>query len=1527
MSDRLLTLVFLLVSSVLAQSEVHYYITPSLDIPCPKDTCLTLSQFAANSSNCTGNVSLIFLPGHHSLDSMLKVSGADSFSMKPRDNELVTIECKSQSGRFVVYETTFASIKCLHFNGCGGNTVTKAKQLVVKDTIFYGVEGSGEGRGTALVLNEVNFAEIIGSSFISNTPGVNSEHHYVREFITNPDILQRLALEEDDFVTVGGALLTTSSNVSVTNTKFVLNEAEIGGVLLAYTSIITISQCTCSNNRARVMSTLETPVNNTSSKNAVDDVSKVNNGYFTDTRFGGVMFAVSGSLKLIDSNFTDNTAASGGVMFTLNGSVNITRSTFINNTAWTAAHRPMNELPSLFTDGIGGVIFTINGSFIITCNNFSNNSATYNGGVMVTSGGVFNINNCVFTTNDAAQWGGFMGTHGGSFYITNSIFTNSNASNCGVIFTINGSLSINNSTFISNTARGSGGVMYTSGGSFEITNSTFTNNTAGWNGGVMDTTGGSFDISNSTFTNNTAGFLGGVIYTYGGTFNVTNSTFTNNNATFGGGVTVSAKASFNITNSTFTNNTAAEYGGVLHVEGGGSLYVKDSCFKYNSADISGGIMFALDSIAHITDSTFHHNSGSLYTFGGNLTFSGQSKFENCSEPSNKTSLTLKEGGALTSFQSTVVFNGETSLLNNQARQGGAILAIESTILLYDTTAIANNTATSNSGGGISLHRSHLEIKGSCNVSDNYAMRGGGIHAKSSTISVYQQGGTLQFINNNAENGSGLYLEINPKLYLLKSEAEDAKVHRSFLIFTGNHAHYGGAVYVADDTNFGACSLNIECFIQTLAVYKFRKTINTVNIHFSGNTATEHGSNVFGGLLDRCVPSSFAEVYAKQPSLRTQYYDGVYYLNNVSNIQLDSIASPPLRVCFCNNESEPNCSYQPPPIEVKKGEAFNVSLVAVDQVNHSVVANIISSLAQDGSFNEDQQTQTVGKNCTNLTFNVFSGSDSESINLFADGPCGSSKLSVQNLDIHFLKCTCPVGFQPNSESVTRCECICDSKLSPYITHCNINTTSIIKENMNVWIIYINDTDPPGYVIHPNCPFDYCQPQTIHVSIDLNLPNGADAQCAYNRTGTLCGACQEHLSLSLGSSRCLPCPSHWPAVFVVILLIAIIAGILLVIALLALNMTVAVGLINDFIFYANIMSANSAVFFPSSEPIFPTVFVAWLNLDFGFDVCFFDGLDTYIKTWLQLAFPVYIISLVVIIVVVAECSPKFAILIGKRDPVATLATLILLSYAKLVSITIKALSFAVIDYPDGSQETVWLPDGNVKYFRGKHAALVIVAFFIILVGVPYTILLLLWQWIVCAPRWNIFKWTRNTKLNAFIAAYHVPYNSRYRYWTGLLLLVRVILYITASLTMSDKPQVSLLATIILIGGLYLFKGSLGLKMFKKSITDIVETIVFFNLLALAAFSLYEFKTDHTKQTAVAYTSTITILLLLVGVIAYHMHLFITKEKTTTKLNKNLPAPAKVTYSIIEILKPQHPPPDSDDEELITDDENQRLLTPSY
>ena len=49
----------------------------------------------------------------------------------------------------------------------------------------------------------------------------------------------------------------------------------------------------------------------------------------------------------------------------------------------------------------------------------------------------------------------------------------------------------------------------------------------------------------------------------------------------------------------------------------------------------------------------------------------------------------------------------------------------------------------------------------------------------------------------------------------------------------------------------------------------------------------------------------------------------------------------------------------------------------------------------------------------------------------------------------------------------------------------------------------------------------------------------------------------------------------------------------------------------------------------------------------------------ETLIELVYPAYVIFLVVMVIVVSETSTKFAALIGKKNPVATLATLILLS----------------------------------------------------------------------------------------------------------------------------------------------------------------------------------------------------------------------------------------------------------------------------
>ena len=1536
---------FLLLCTGFTLSKVHY-ITPSQDGPCPQNSsCFTLSQFAANSSNYYNDneISLSFLPGNHTLNGEISVSHKEYFAMEktPQLNGSVYIKCLSSLGKFVVSNTTAVLIKNLHFIGCGGNTVVETEQVIVKNSIFQGVQ-SGE---TVLVLSEVASASIVESEFFSNVHSKRFKpEHKINDFSTDQDILEFVYLNRNTSLTIGGALSANLSNVSIISSNFVDNRADIGGALVAHNSSIHISTSTFSNNSAIFGGVMVT---------SGCSVDVINGSIFSENAAelsAGVMMMYGDNLTISDCTFNNNSAEyEAGVLTTFNmSSLIVSLCEFTNNRAVRGSGGVMKTLgestvtitKSIFSRNFaieGGVLKTLNRSFLVIISSvFNSNSVLELGGVIrATDDSSFDIKSCTFNNNSVTK--GFGGgvactTEKSSFIITNSSFVNNSVlldggGGGGVVTTFHSSRFTITSCHFSNNSAPQGGVIraVTELSSFNIVNSTFVNNRATLSGGVILTLRkSSVIIINCTFSNNKAIRYGGVLKSSDESrFNITNSTFSSNRANNGGTVSSGGSTLLNISGSNFTNSSVSGTGGVIWCSEGGYLSADKSKFMLNHAESYGGVMFSVGCSIHFSNSEFVNNTGSLYTFSSNLTFSGNTKLENNTKPlAVRNSDDRQEGGAITSFQSDLTFTGLCHLLNNQAENGGAILAIESKIIIYGQTILKNNTAVKNSkGGGMFLQQSTMEVKGNCLLSHNHALNGGGIHATSSSISVLQPG-VLEFLKNRAENGSGIYLETNPKLYTLKRSPLYTYEYtdEDLLIFTENHANcYGGAVYVDDDSNTASCS-NVECFIQSLALHQINDSeINTVNMLFTGNTAMKLGPNIYGGLLDRCRPSPFAEVYLKYSY--TAHYSGVAYLRDISftYINSDALASGPVRACFCNVDHKPDCSYQPPAIRVKKGKGFNVALVAVDQVNHTVEANLFSYLSSfDGGLGEGQQTQSVKENCTNLTFNVYSPQEFETLNLYPDGPCGGARISTSYVTIQFINCTCPIGFEPQDQDVSasRCDCNCDTQLSPHITNCSSATGFLLREGTRSWIDYVNSTDPPGFLIQANCPYDYCFKPTDTVGVNFNLPKGADSQCAYNRTGILCGACKEDLSLSLASSRCLQCHRYWVAVLITILLSAIVAGILMVTVLLALNMTVAVGLINGFIFYANILQGGSTVFFPSSEPSFPSVFIAWLNFDIGIDVCFIDGLDAYSKAWLQLAFPVYIISLVAMVIIVSEYSPRFSRLIARKDPVATLATLILLSYAKLLSTTITALSFAVLHYPDGSQQIVWLSDGNVPYFQGKHTALGLVAVLIILIGLPYTILLFLWQWIVRAPKWKFSKWTRNTKLHAIITTYHAPHNSKHRYWTGLLLLARVVFYVISSLTVSAKPQTILLVIILFVGCLLLHKGIISQSVYKNSLVDILDTVLYFNLFALAVLSLYDFKDDTTKQTAIVYTSTIVTFILLIGAVIYHMTLLPISCKCTRKLRENAPQTRhelkerlldplqqekpEVTYSVIELPK---------------------------
>ena len=268
---------------------------------------------------------------------------------------------------------------------------------------------------------------------------------------------------------------------------------------------------------------------------------------------------------------------------------------------------------------------------------------------------------------------------------------------------------------------------------------------------------------------------------------------------------------------------------------------------------------------------------------------------------------------------------------------------------------------------------------------------------------------------------------------------------------------------------------------------------------------------------------------------------------------------------------------------------------------------------------------------------------------------------------------------------------------------------------------NDTDELGYILQ-DCPYDYCVSKPANVS--LGSQKEIDFQCAFERTGFLCGKCREGLSLIFGSSQCMKCTNY----YIFLIIPFSVAGLALVAIILLLNTTVAVGTLHGLIFYANILAAGGSVFGISRSHSFLTMFLAWLNLDLGIEMCFYDGMDSQAKLLLQLVFPIYLFLLVFLIIVFCEYCEPFSRLLSNRNPVATLCTMMLFSYSKLLRFIVTALQYAYLDYPDESHQTVWLYDANVPYFENSHIHRFVIASLIIAFGALFTALLFFGQWLL-------------------------------------------------------------------------------------------------------------------------------------------------------------------------------------------------------
>ncbi len=871
-----------------------------------------------------------------------------------------------------------------------------------------------------------------------------------------------------------------------------------------------------------------------------------------------------------------------------------------------------------------------------------------------------------------------------------------------------------------------------------------------------------------------------------------------------------------------------------------------------SGRLAGAVRLVLSN-ATFTDNLFSDNfggfsSGAIYALFSNIKLCGTNTFRDNLGPL---------GGAISAFDSNITVLGSAKFSGNSATSiGGAVLAtLGSNIMFQTKPTFYGNTAQH--GGAIAVLNAWVEFISGASFESNSADYGGAIYAIASTL-VFQNDSIIN--HNEAQNGGGIFLASNSVLLLASNTSLSLSDNRANL--------QGGAIFVQDFNPLIYCFTGViltyanqNCFIQLMELETFFVEDTGSHLYFEDNSAEEAGSVLFGGAIDSCTVISGGQSFPDP-----EFFDTLVVISDGSAPEngeesSKSISSDPFTVCACSDDSEITCDRSTLYRQVFSGGTFTVSAVAVGQ-RRGVVPSVIQANNNTVNLGDLELTQRIPSECTELTYTVFGSPGNASVELYAEGPC----LMVGTpLTIQVEVLPCPPGF---SQVEPHGSCECSERLKEFTDTCSASDGTILRDG-EFWVGY--DSHSQGLILHPNCPFEYCTSNAISFRVE-----DSDAQCNLNRVGLLCGSCPDGLSLLLGRSQCDRCSNSYLA----LLLFFAIAGVLLVAFLLLCKLTVALGSINGLIFYANVIAANKATFFPQQSNgyvDFLRVFISWINLDFGIETCFYDGMDAYAKTWLQFVFPLYIWAIIGFLILLSKFVPQVGRLLG-TNPVAVLATLVLLSYAKLLRTIIAAFSSASLEYPEGS-ELVWLYDGNVRFFGGKHTPLFVVSLLFLLFDfVPYTVLLLTSQWLQLWSDWKILSWLNNLKVRTFLDAYHAPYKPKHRYWSGLLLLVRFAILLTSALNSKVDPGINLIVIGILLLLLHALTWNFG-GVYNNWYIEALESFFLGNLglLTLATFhvqlestrsGLSANETDE-KQVAVVSTLITAALIVFIGIVSVHIY----------------------------------------------------------
>ena len=971
----------------------------------------------------------------------------------------------------------------------------------------------------------------------------------------------------------------------------------------------------------------------------------------------------------------------------------------------------------------------------------------------------------------------------------------------------------------------------------------------------------------------------------GGEVNISNSTFAKNNKIrvkepalkF---VSIASNATIVITSSTFSDNK----GGNLHICINGSTR-RDQVIIKNTY-LTGGYSTKGSGLYLLIYESIYDHLGS-----------------------NNNNMTSK----------IIVQIDNVTVERNQAKVGAGIYLEQknnqnlrnSNVILIKNSRFSHNVLFGDRRGGVALHSINYILKSiltqftpqykinisECNFTNNgvrnstprYEASGNGVifvnknayfgltnvtvsHNNCTAILVVTSNlvidGKNELSFNNASSGGGLLLCKNGILYFRAN---------AMLNITGNNAtHEGGGICVESQ----CLQTEPRCFYQLDNNIMTKSMIKDINVYVRKNTAGHAGNNLFGGLVDFCYLIDDDKLYQEGGNASLNLYNQIFNITeNTAPNQVSSITSIPQQVCWCNKSTNVvNCSRPIPNEQVYPGQTFKVPVITVGQLFGHVPGTVTAEWIETDekiSLDDAEVSQTIkGLDCTLLSYTPKSNHTNSTFTLQLQAAhtgdiSGYFKFPHNkplNLSVTILGC--PYGFFLSSE----CVCYFKSKVRYVVCNLNVpNSSNIMKKvKARSWIGLYGEK----VAFHESCPYDYCTREQIVSIKTSNSSFDGDSQCQHNRTGKLCGQCKHSLSMVLGSSQCKRCPNR----YLLLILAFGLAGVVLILSLTLLNLTVAEGTLSGPLFYASIVNYNHALFvtedtYHDSTLNILKIFIAWLNLDLGFPVCFYHGLNAYQKAWLQFAFPIYIWVLSIAIILLSKRSSIIARMASK-NAVKVLATLVLLCYTKFTEAVIRVFAYASLQIIVSSNDThdskeLWLEDGNVQYWETKHLILFVFATLFGAVSVFLALVLLFIKPLSSVSHLWPFRWVQKWK--PFFDAFTGPYTNHGRFWPGLLLLARILLSVLGGINSLETAQIRCIGGISTIVVLFAVSKVVRPGLYCNKFLDALETFFLLNLGILYLVTAYYLQ-FLTKKNHLIWYKTLLFLALLtcVGIVLHHIWL---------------------------------------------------------